>query len=228
MTQTNLATLGEFWEAWDTAMPRLTPDEQRAGIVLLRELAQGEPVSTSGLAQVLEVPTGVAEALLRDSALKRFVYWSEDRRVEGFWGLATKPTHHRMMFDGRTFWSWCAQDSLFLPELLDETVRIESTDPEVGDRIRLTLSPQRIEAAEPESLVVSMVALETTDLSSIARIIATACHFIFFFADRASGERWVAAHPQTTLHSLDDAYALARRQNARVFGEELARRAHAA
>ena len=225
MTRNTLTTLDELWQA---AMPRLTPEEQRAGIVLLRELSKGEPVSASRFAQALDVPTGQAEVLLGESALKPFAYAGADGRIEGFWGLATKPTHHRFTLGERTLWTWCAQDSLFLPELLGDTARIESTDPETGDRVRLTVSPTRVEAAEPEGLAVSMVGADTADLTSAARIIASACHFIFFFAGRASGERWVAAHPQTTLLSLEEAFALARRQNARLFGEELARRAHAA
>ncbi|MQA91271.1 MAG: hypothetical protein GEU90_13760 [Gemmatimonas sp.] len=82
MTQTNLVTLGEFWEAWDAAMPRFTSEEQRAGILLLRELAQGEPVSMSRFAQALEVPAGEAEALLRNSALKRWRSKRSEHRLD--------------------------------------------------------------------------------------------------------------------------------------------------
>jgi len=54
-------------------------------------------------------------------------------------------------------------------------------------------------------------------------------HFVFFFASRSSGERWVAKHPGTFLYSLDDAFGLAKRFTARNFGPELAlRRADAA
>jgi hypothetical protein len=28
---------------------------------------------------------------------------------------------HRLAANGRTLWTWCAQDSLFLPELLGDT-----------------------------------------------------------------------------------------------------------
>ena len=58
-----------------------------------------------------------------------------------------------------------------------------------------------------------------------ANVMAKFCHFVFFFASRASGERWVAKHPDTFLYSLDDAFALAQRLNARNFGRALAERA---
>lgn len=225
MTRKSLATLDELWQA---AMPGYTPEEQRTAIVLLRELAKGEPVAAADLANILDVPSGEAQRLLSDSALRPFVYTGTDGRIEGFWGLSTKPTQHRFMAGGRVLWTWCAQDSLFLPELLGETARIESTDPETGDPVRLTISPDRIEAAEPEGIAVSWVDMESVELTSITRILATACHFIFFFADRESGERWVTSHSNAMLLSLDEAYALARRQNAGVFGQELARRAPAA
>lgn len=61
--------------------------------------------------------------------------------------------------------------------------------------------------------------------SSAVNVMAKFCHFIFFFSSRSSGERWVAKHPGTFLFSLDDAFALAKRYNARNFGPEPARHA---
>lgn len=43
------------------------------------------------------------------------------------------------------------------------------------------------------------------------------------FASHDSGACWVESHPDTTLLSLDETFALARRQNARLFGAELER-----
>ncbi len=52
---------------------------------------------------------------------------------------------------------------------------------------------------------------------------ATACHYIFFFASRASAERWAAKHPgKVALLSLQEATGLARRLNPQVFGTALA------
>jgi hypothetical protein len=59
-------------------------------------------------------------------------------------------------------------------------------------------------------------------------LIAKFCHFVFFFTSRSSGERWVAKHPGTFLYSFDEAFELAKRQNAKNFGAELARRAPSA
>lgn len=152
----------------------------------------------------------------------------ERGEVVGFLGLSTVPAVHRFTIDGRIddrpAWTWCAQDGLFLPELLDQTARIESRDPASGEAIRLTVSPTRVEADEPKGIVVSMMPSKTADLTSAAGVIATVCHFIFFFASRASGERWAAERPGTLLLSFDEAFACGKRQNALLFRAELSRR----
>jgi len=205
------------------AMPGLSSEEQRAGIVLFRELAKGEPVAVPQFAEALGVPVNEAEALVKDSGLRRIIYAGEDGRVVGMWGLSTARTHHRLTINGRTVWAWCAGDTLFLPEVLDETAVVESRDPESGELVRLTISPARIEAVEPKDVTLSFLRPDTVDFTSAIQIMATACHYIFFFASRASGERWVAKHPGTELVSLHEAFVLARRLNAQVFGTELAR-----
>ena len=68
-------------------MPRLSPEEQRAGIVLLSELAKGEPVTVAQFAEALGVPLKDAEALVKESELRRLIYAGEDGRVVLFWGL---------------------------------------------------------------------------------------------------------------------------------------------
>lgn len=126
MTRYPPTTLDELWQAaMPRLIPRLEPEEQRAALVLLRELSRGEPVATADLARALEVSTAEAQRLLSESALRTFAFAATDGRTEGFWGLTTRPTHHRFTVGGRTLWTACAQDSLFMPELLGETARIE-------------------------------------------------------------------------------------------------------
>jgi alkylmercury lyase len=226
MTQNNITTADELWEAAARCLPVLSPEEQRAGMVLLRELARGEPVATAQLAQALGTPVDGAEALVRDSTLTPDVHAGEGDRIQGFMGLSVvrTPHPHQLTVNGRSLWTWCAYDTLFIPELLDETAEIETRDPETGQLIHLTVSPARVEAAEPTSIVASIVGPQMWDHTSNARLRASACHFMFFFASRASGERWQAKHPETVLLSLDEAFAFGRRSNAHRFGAELARR----
>jgi alkylmercury lyase len=205
-------------------MPTPSPEEQRAGLVLLGELAKGQPVTVAQFAEALGGPVGAAEAMLNAWPLRPLVYAGEDGRVVGFFGLSTVRTHHRFSINGRTLWAFCAGDSLVLPELLAETAEVESRDPESGQLVRLTISPARVEAVEPNDVVVSFMEPDAVDFTSATRIIATACHFVFFFASRASGERWLAKHPGKLLLSLEEAFALGKRINAQVFARGLERR----
>lgn len=223
MTRHEIASVEKLWEAASRHFPVVPEDEQRAGIVLLRELMRGEPVAIDQLARALGAPIEKAEALVNDSALRSFVHIGE-RGIQGFYGLSVTPTHHQITISGRKLWAWCAPDTLEYPELLGHTAEIESRDPETGQLIRLTVSPARIEAAEPTGVVGSIRRPERWDATSAARVMASACHFHFFFASRDSGERWVAKHPDTFLLSLDEIFVFIKRCNRHMFGTELARR----
>lgn len=229
MTRTNIPTVDQYGQALEQVLPEFSPDEQRGAVTLYRELAKGHPVDAAQLGRALGVTPAEARGFLNRDSMKVFVYPDDEGRVLGFGGLAVAPMHHRLEVDGRTLWTWCAWDALFMPERLGQRARIASRDPETGELVRLVVTPNEVEAAEPENAVVSFLLPDAQDFdTTAANVMAKFCHFVFFFASRASGERWVAKHPGTFLYSLDDAFALARRVNARSFGAELARRASAA
>ena len=218
MARYDITTADELWEAACRHFPLVSHEEQRAGIVLLREVARGEPVAIAQFARALNTPVEKAEALARDSALSPFVHAGEGGQIEGFYGLSVTPTHHQVTVNGRKLWAWCAPDTFEHPELLGNTAEIESRDPETGQLIRLTVSPVRVEAMEPTGVIVSLRRPETWDATSLARIMTSACHFHFFFASRESGERWIAAHPETLLLPVDEVFAFVKRVNKHMFG----------
>jgi alkylmercury lyase len=220
-TEEKLAVLERQWRIACPHLFALSLEERQAALLLLRELAKGEAIASPDLVRVLGVPPRTAEALLKETPLAPMVYWDDARRVAGFWGLSTIRTRHRLEIRGRTVWSWCAQDSLFLPELLGETANIESWNPESSEPIRLKVSPARIEGVEPAGVVVSMVSPDTIDKTSAARIIATACHYIFFFGSHESAELWVGRHPGLTILSIDEAFAFGKRLNALLLARGL-------
>jgi alkylmercury lyase len=219
---THIPTVSQYWDALHAVLPTYSPEEQRAAVTLYREFARGRPVSAARLAEALGVRADEARAVLERPSLKAFIYADEQGRVVGFGGLATAPMHHRFTVNGRTLWTWCAWDSLLIPELLGETAQVESPDPETGEVVRLTVSPARVEAVEPEGVVVSFLLPDAHVFdTSAANVMAKFCCFVFFFASRRSGERWVTRHPGTFLYSLDEAFALAKQLNARNYGAAL-------
>ncbi|BCH32500.1 hypothetical protein MesoLjLc_44300 [Mesorhizobium sp. L-8-10] len=223
MTRNEIITADDLWEAACSHFPSFSREGQRVGLVLLQELAGGEPVAIAQVAQALGTPFEMAEALVTDSALSPFIHKGDDGRIQGFYGLSVRPTHHQLTINGRRLWAWCAPDTLLYPELLRGTVAVETRDPETGALVRLTVSLDRIEAVEPKDVAVSIRRPEAWDATSAARIMATACHFNFFFASRESGKRWVAKHPETILQPLDAIYAFMKRINTHLFNAELAR-----
>jgi len=226
ITTFKVPALDEYWSKLEPHLRPFSPEQQRAALALYRELAKGKPVDADQLGRALVVSAADAQALLQRDPMKCFVYSDDEGRVLGFGGLAAAQMHHRFEVEGRTLWTWCAWDSLFIPEILGHSARVASPDPETGEIVRLVVSPDRVESVVPEGAVVSLIQPEARVFDrGAANVMAKFCHFVFFFASRASGERWVAKHPDTFLYSLDDAFALAKRLNAKNFGRALAERA---
>lgn len=226
MSEENIATVvDELSEGFARLLPENSLEEQRFGIGLLSALARRGSLTTSDVALELDVSPAEAKSFLEESELGRLVLRDreDNDRILGFWGLATFPTHHQLAINGRTVWANCAGDSLFLPALLGETARIESRDPESNELIELTVSPSGIESAPHENVFVSFNSPDMWDLSSAEKAIASVCHYIYYFASRESGERWVAEHLGTTLLPLEAAFKLVKRLNENNFGSELSR-----
>jgi alkylmercury lyase len=223
MAMREIPTIDQYWESLAPHLRSFSPEEQRAAVALYRELAKGRAVDAEQLGRALGTSPAAARALLERDAIQRFTYADAQGRVLGFGGLAAAPMHHCFQVDGRALWTWCAWDSLFIPEILGCSARVTSPDPETKELVQLTVTPDRIESVEPSDAVISFIRPDAEAFgTSAANVMAKFCHYIFFFASRGSGERWTAKHPGTFLYSLDGALALAKRLNGANFGVELA------
>ena len=217
-------TPDEYWAALEPHLPSFSLEEQRTAVALYRELAKGASVDEARLARALDISIAEARALLQRQSIKCMTYADDRGRILGFGGLATAPMHHRFEVDGRELSTWCAWDSLFIPEILERPARVTSPDPQSGETVRLVVTPQQIERVEPRETVISFLRRDPDTFgTSAANVMAKFCHFIFFFASRRSGEHWTQKNPGTFLYSLDEAFVLAKRLNANKFGAVLAR-----
>jgi len=219
---TPIPTPDEYWETLTPHLRRFSPEEQRAAVALYRELAKGRPVDDAQLGRALELSTAEAHALLERDPMKCLIYSDSLGRVLGFGGLAAAPMHHRFEVDGHDLSTWCAWDSLFIPQILGRPARVRSQDPESNELVRLVVTPERIESVEPNEAVISFIRPDAHVFhTSAANVMAKFCHFIFFFVSPSSGARWVKRNPGTFLYSLNDAFALAKRFNDHNFGTAL-------
>ncbi len=196
-------------------LPTMTEEERRVGLEIYRQLAQGEPVLRSELAVALEVPSHTVDELLESPNLKSLTYADKDGQIIGFGGLAVREMPHRFKIDGRTLYTWCAWDSLFIPVILGAEAEVESPAPGSAVRISLRVAPDGVERIQPRSAVMSFLlpSAETFQADAL-KAMAAFCHFIFFFPDRHSATEWTKTHPETTVISVSDAFELGRRMVA--------------
>jgi len=203
-------------------LPVITGEEQRLGVEIYRQLAQGRPVAPSRLAPALRTTTGDIARLLKGPNLRPLTYADEQGRIIGFGGLAVGAMPHRFIVDGRTLYTWCAWDSLFIPGILGLPADVSSPAPESGSRIRLTVTPNGVQDVEPQTAVMSFLlpSAETFQADAL-KAMASFCHFIFFFPTAEAAAAWTASRPDTSVISLADAFELGRRMIVARYGSAL-------
>lgn len=203
-------------------IPVATEEEQRLAVEIYRQLAQGRPVAPAALARALgKAPQEVTE-LLGHGTLRPLTYLASDGQIVGFGGLAVVEMPHRFEVDGRTLYTWCAWDSLFIPIVLGRRAVVASPAPDGGGLIRLTVTPAGVEDVEPRSAVMSFLLPSAQTFQADAlKAIASFCHFIFFFPSAAAAAHWTARHPDTSVLSLSDAFELGRRMTLARYGAGL-------
>lgn len=198
---------------------RVDVQSQRALLTLYRLIAEGEPVSVERLAVRLGLDGTAVRSLLGRLPPSTYQY-DEPGRIIGFGGLSQSPTRHRFTVGGRGLYTWCAFDGLFLPQLLDSPARITTACPVTRADIRLTVTPEGVEKADPMGVVMSFVMPETAGYRADLR--GTFCRYVNFFASDQAGATWLTGNPGAVILSLAEAYALGRIRNETGFKDILA------
>ncbi len=202
----------------------LNEAEQRVALALYRELLRGVPVSDSQIAQAQSRDVHDVSALLQAPALVSLIYRDDNGLIVGFGGLAVVPMNHRFRVNGRTLYTWCAWDALFLVDVLNVRAKIESTCPQTGTAIQLTASRAGMERIEPRETVISFLLPDAPLFEqSTAQTITSFCHYIHFLASPQAAEEWTAKHEGTFALSVDDGFRLGRMNNDARFGAALDR-----
>jgi len=143
------------------------------------------------------------------------VFLDDDRRVIGYWGLALPKMAHRFEVNGITTYTWCAWDALFIPELIEQTARVTSKNPVSGTKIELIVSPDHAECRNGSDIYVSFLNPDEEGITS--DVIQSFCHYVHFFASEEEGDSWTSEREDTFLLTLDQAFALGKRKNARQY-----------
>jgi alkylmercury lyase len=213
--ETTTVSLDALDAALAAAAPRLGEDHQRLAAAVLRLLASGEPVTVLVAAAVAGIPESAArQALLSWPA----VFWDDQGRVTGFWGLALAGMRpHRIRHAWTELSAWCAFDPLFVARVIGD-LQVATTDPITGEAITYRISQDGAitDASHPRAVLSFLHPDQPWD----DNVMTTFCHYVLHFTSPATARRWTAGHPGTFMVSLDDAAELARRSAARSFGIE--------
>ena len=206
-------TLSELAQRFAAATGMLGETDARAALCLYRLLARGVPVSVAVLAEDLDLALDVVGELV---ASWSGVVFDDSGSVEGFWGLTVRDiAPHRLSVNGHRLSTWCAWDTLFLPQLLGTTARVESVCPVTGAAVELVVDDKGVEWFRPEGLLVSF---RDPGDGVVGDVIGTFCRFVHFLASEQAGRAWLDRHRETFTLSLTDAVELARMANAARFG----------
>ncbi len=210
--QTSTLNIEEVAATLNSVLPSIDKKGQRVAIELYRLLAKGEPVAVETLADIVQLASDDIETILDQWY---GVFRDDEKRITGFWGLALSETRYRFEVGGRTLHTWCAWDSLFIPEILQKSARVESTCPVTGDKIRLTVTPEGVHAVDPPGAVMSVVLPERAKIEE--NVVRNFCHYVHFFSSAEAGSQWVSENDGTFIASMQEAFALAKKKNASRF-----------
>ncbi len=200
----------EIARKWNGAGNALNfgPDNSRLLISVWRTLAKGRPVSGEQIDEMiadLGVDQDEAGEFLRGVTER-----DSSDSIVGIFGLSLNDHPHRFTVNGASLTTWCAEDALFLPPMLDQTATVESYSPVSKEKVRLTLGPDGVEEVSPAGAVVSIVTLDPSkvDTSSMEAIYGNVCEQIHFFASREEAEGWAAGRENIDIISVEEGYEL--------------------
>ena len=179
-------------------------DDAAICLALVHELAAGDPVPAEALAAATgRSAAGIASFLSGRPNVQR----DHAGRVVGFGGLSIRPTSHHFEIAGRTLYTWCAWDTLFLPAILGETAGVRSVCPASGAAVRLSVGPNAILDVSPPDVVLSFPVPASICDDDIA---ASFCCHVHFLAGGDAANRWAETHAETVILTLEEAFELGR------------------
>jgi alkylmercury lyase len=197
------------------AHPDLDPSQQRLALATYRLLGEGRPFRPEELARRGNLPTEEVASFFDEWPM---VQRDRQGRVVAFGGLTLEPTSHALEVDGRTLHTWCALDTLFLPELLGRPARIRSTSPETGETISLTVDGAGVHDVAPEGAAMTLHEVGGFDLQDV---VGTFCCYVHFFASEQAARAWAERSEGTYVASIAEGFEYGRLYNHAQLGAAL-------
>ena len=170
--------------------PKLDKKESALLLDILREVSNGSRVSLNELKKL--IPETQLSKKELDAFLLRKCEFNDRGNIVGVFGLSQKKRRHRIIISGKMFYTWCALDSLYMAQLFNQYVRVESVCPQTNDPIVVTLSPQKVKKYKPADSVISVVHPETSqcEITTVDAVNACFCLYSNFFSSLAAAKDW--------------------------------------
>lgn len=171
--------------------------------VLLRRLADGDPVAIDQLARdSARRPGEVRDGL---DALSDTEY-DEQGRIVGH-GLTLRETPHRFTVAGRRLYTWCALDTLIFPTVLGRSAQVSSPSPGSGELVHLDVDPTAgVTRLTPATAMVSVL-VPGQPCTSVR---SAFCNQVHFFITPTAAADWVDEHPGGAVLPVGEAFDLGR------------------
>ena len=166
-------------------------DGMKVLTVLYKLLSDGKPVEPERVANALNLSVDDATSLIKKLPT---VFDQNGNLVESL-GLSLNPTKHSFMIDDTRLYTWCGVDTIFLPILIKKNARIESPDPVTGEKIKLLVSPERVEEVEPSTALVTWISADVAGATTASEIRGKTCHYQNFFGSDESASKYMAENP---------------------------------
>ena len=189
--------------------PQLDADQSRLLIQGWRRLTDGSPLTPGQIEQIFsanQIPFDDGNAFIN-----RVSERDGEGSVVGIFGLSQLKHPHQLEVKGHKLSTWCAWDTLFLPVFLKQTATIRSYCPATKEKIRLTITPEKIEQVAPSGTVLSMVVPEIAKggCDSSEDIRCSFCQLVHFFSSPDAANEWVSEkNRDISILSVEEGYRL--------------------
>jgi alkylmercury lyase len=189
--------------------PQLDADQSRLLIQGWQRLTEGSPITPGQIEQIfssIQISFDAGNAFINQVSER-----DGEGNVVGILGLSQLKHPHQLEVKGHTFSTWCAWDTLFLPVFLKQTATIRTYCPATKEKIRLTITPEKIEQVTPSGTVLSMVVPEIANGScgSSEEIKCSFCQLVHFFSSSEAANEWVSEKNQDiAILSVEEGYRL--------------------
>ena len=134
----DIETVEKFFDAFPNEYMSLSIEEQKISGKIYILLSEGNPVSIDDIADSI----GIEKDHVKSITDKWTGIHYDDGDIIAYRGLAIGKSAHTLKLDDQILYTWCAWDTLFIPQIIGKTTKVESIDPITKESISLTVSPE--------------------------------------------------------------------------------------